>query len=49
LPQSGVATVDVNLKVTSPCRTSKDYMDVDVKRNKHVVEVDKLSQKEIRK
>jgi hypothetical protein len=41
--------VDVNLEVTSPCRTSKDYMDVDVKRNKHVVEGNKLSQKEVRK
>jgi hypothetical protein len=41
--------VDVKLEVTSPYRTSKDYMDVDVKRNKHVVEGDKLSQKEVRK
>jgi hypothetical protein len=35
--------VNVNLEVTSPCKTSKDYMDVDSKRNKHVVEGDKLS------
>jgi hypothetical protein len=33
----------VSLEVTSPSKTSKDYMDVDVKRNKHVVEGDKPS------
>ncbi len=33
--------VEMNLEVTSPCR------DVDVKRKKHVVEGDKLSQKEV--
>jgi len=48
LPQIGVATVDVNLEVTSPCKTSKDYMDVDVKINKYVVEGE-LNQKEVRK
>jgi hypothetical protein len=34
--------VDVNLQVISPCRTRKDSMDVDAKRNKHVVEGYKL-------
>jgi hypothetical protein len=41
--------VDVNLEVTSPCRTCKDYMDVDAKRNKLVVEGDRLHQKEVKK
>jgi hypothetical protein len=40
---------DVNLEVASLCKTCKDYMDVDAKRNKHVVEGDKPSQKEVRK